>query len=139
MKAHFFVNDLTNSIVLFAAIMALLTQAQIRKIIPVLSRVDKSRLRTWHRLAGWIALGCFVINMGMGLIISTNPLSPLKPHHFAHSVLLPICAVAILSEIHDMNRKVYWIDRRALLGYSCFYGSSLFHVGKLYLSCPAMR
>jgi hypothetical protein len=114
MNALFFVKGSTGLIVFSAAVFALLTQLQIRKISPAILNVKDPVLLTWHRWAGWIALGGFVLNRMICQLLGVYPTFPFEARHFAHGVLSVLCAVAILSKIWVTRRKVKWGKKRIL-------------------------
>jgi hypothetical protein len=114
MNALFFVKGSTGLIVLLAAVFALLTQLQVRKIPPAILNVKNPVLLTWHRWAGRIALGGFVLTRMICQLVGVYPTFPLEARHFAHGVLSALCAAAILSKIWVTRRQVRWGKKRIL-------------------------
>jgi hypothetical protein len=114
MNALFFVKGSTGLIVFLAAVFALLTQLQVRNIIPVTFRVKNPVLLEWHRWAGRIALGGFVLNRMICQLVGVYPTFPFEARHFAHGVLSALCAAAILSKIWVTRGKVKWEKKRIL-------------------------
>lgn len=93
------VNGPVNMIILVAAIIALLTQPQIRIRIPSFFGVDLPVLQNWHCWAGRIALGGFVLNYMLFPLVGMHPATPADLRYSAHSVLSTLCAVAVLRKI----------------------------------------
>lgn len=121
MNVLLFVRGLIGLVVVSAAVTALLTQLQIRKILPAVLNVNDPVLLTWHRWAGRIAMGGFVLHRTMYLLVgvhlfqsNTYSFFSLEPRHFAHSILSALCAAAVLSKIWVTRRKVEQGGKRAL-------------------------
>jgi hypothetical protein len=114
MNALFFVKGSTGLMVVLAAVFALLTQLQVRKILPAILNVKDPVLLTWHRWAGRVALGGFVLNRMICQLVGVYPTFPFEARHLAHGVLSALCAVAILSKIWVTRRQVRWGKRRIL-------------------------
>ena len=140
MNVLFFVRGLISLIVVSAACTALLTQLQIRKILPAILNVKNPVLLTWHRWAGRIAMGGFILHRTMCLLVGVHLFQrnaylsfPLEPRHFAHGILSALCAAAVLSKIWVTRRKVKPGQKWALSS----WGVSVFIIGASFttLTC----
>jgi hypothetical protein len=114
MNALFLVRNLIGPIVFAAAVFALLTQLQIRNIIPATFGVKNPIFLKWHRWAGRIAIGGFVLNRMICQLVGVYPTFPLEARHFAHGALSALCAAAILSKIWVTRRQVRRGKKRIL-------------------------
>jgi hypothetical protein len=124
MDALFFVKGLIGLTVFCAAVLALLTQLQIQKRVPAIFGVKDAVLLEWHRRAGRVALGGFVLSRMMGFLLGAYPDFPFEARHLAHGALSALCAVAVLSKIWAARRQVRWGRKQALT-----WGASIFVLG----------
>ena len=102
MNALFLVKGSTGLIVCLAAVFALLTQLQVHKIPLAILNVKDPVLLTWHRWAGRIALGGFVLNRMICQLVGVYAVhgdaylaSPFEARHLAHSVPSALCAIGL--------------------------------------------
>ncbi|UCC63952.1 MAG: hypothetical protein JSV36_02505 [Anaerolineae bacterium] len=114
MDSLLFVKGLIGLAVFIAAIGALITQLQIRKKIPPVLRARPQVLRNWHLWMGRVALGGFVLNSTLCLLIGLYPAPRTDPRHLAHSILATLCVVFFLGKVWVTRRKVRWAMRRIL-------------------------
>jgi hypothetical protein len=124
MDALFFLKGLIGQTVFCAAVFALLTQLQIQTKTPAIFGVKDAVLLEWHRWAGRIALGGFVLSRMMGFLVGAYPTFPLEARHLAHGALSALCAVAVLSKIWATRHQVRWGRKRALT-----WGASILVLG----------
>jgi hypothetical protein len=114
MNALFLARNLISPIVCSAAIFALLTQLQIHNIIPTIYGVKNPVLLKWHRWAGRIAIGGFVLDRMICQLLGEYPTFPFEARNFAHGVLSALCAVAVLSKVWVTWPKGKWGRKRIL-------------------------
>jgi hypothetical protein len=120
-NALLFVKGLIGLIVFAAAAGALITQLQIRKVIPAIFRVKTPVLLNWHRWLGRVSLGGFVLNSVICMLIGFYPALRTDPRHLAHSLLSILCAVVFLGKVWVTRRRVRWgLQRIVPLGASLF-------------------
>ncbi len=126
MNTLLFVKGLIGLIVIVPALIAFLTQAQIRKKIPPIFKANNPALLKWHRWTGRIALGGFVLNSVICLLIGVYPAFPFTPRYIAHSALSVLCTFVFLGKVYVTRRKVKWGIKRIVP-----WGIALFalHVG----------
>jgi len=112
MDSLLFVKGLIGLVVFVAAIGALITQLQIRKKIPPVLRASPKVLRNWHLWMGRVALGGFVLNSAICLLVGLYPAPRTDPRHLAHSILATLCVVFFLGKVWITRRKVRWAMKR---------------------------
>lgn len=101
-----FVKGLIGLIVFAAAIGALITQLQIRKKIPPVFRAENAVLLNRHRRLGRIALGGFILNSVICLLIGFYPVMLTDARHLSHSILAFFCTVLFLGKVWITRRKI---------------------------------
>jgi hypothetical protein len=121
MDSLLFVKGLIGLVVFVAAIGALITQLQIRKKIPPVLKASPKVLRNWHLWMGRVALGGFVLDSTLCLLIGLYPVPRTDPRHLAHSILSTLCAAFFLGKVWITRRKVRWAMKRIL-----FWGTLVF-------------
>jgi hypothetical protein len=109
-----FVKGLIGVIVIVAAIGALLSQLQSRKLIPPVFRLVGPALLKWHRWLGRIALGGTVLNSVICMEIGLYPALRADSRHLIHIILGFALAIALLSKTWVMRRKLKWALKRAV-------------------------
>ncbi len=120
----FLVKGAINFIVCFALFIALLTRLQIHGKTPAFLCAGNPPLVKWHRWAGWITLGGFVLNRVISSYVGESPPFPLKLQHYAHGVFSALCAVAFLNKIRVTQREAKWAKQRVLT-----WGTTTFILG----------
>ena len=112
MDSLLLVKGLIGLVVFIAAIGAAITQLQIRKKIPPVLKASPKVLRNWHLWMGRVALGGFVLNSTLCLLIGLYPAPRTDPRHLAHSILATLCVVFFLGKVWITRRKVRWAMKR---------------------------
>jgi hypothetical protein len=112
MDSLLFVKGLIGLIVFVAALGALITQLQIRKKIPAILRAHPRMLRSWHLWMGRIALGGFVLNSMICLLVGLYPAPRTDLRHLAHGILATLGVVFFLGKVWITRRRVRWAMKR---------------------------
>jgi hypothetical protein len=121
MDTLLFVKGLIGVIVFAAAIGALVTQLQIRKKIPPIIRAKTPTLLSWHRWLGRTALGGFVLNSTICLLVGLYPALRADPRHLLHGLLAVLCAAVFLGKVWTTRGRIKWGMKRILpLGVTLF-------------------
>jgi len=109
-----FVKGLIGLIVFIAAIGALATQLQSRKLIPAIFRLKGPALLKWHRWLGRIALGGTVLDGMLCMEVGLYPALRTDTRHLIHMAFGVLLAIALLSKAWVLRRKLKWALRRAV-------------------------
>jgi hypothetical protein len=112
MDSLLFVKGLIGLIVFVAAIGALITQLQIRKKIPAVLRAHPRTLRNWHLWMGRTALGGFVLNSMLCLLLGLYPAPRTDLRHLVHGILGTLGAAFFLGKVWITRHRVKWAMKR---------------------------
>jgi len=107
-----FVKGLIGALVFLAAIGALITQLQMRKRIPAIIKAGPKVLRQWHLWLGRVALGGFILNSTICLLIGLYPTPRTDVRHLTHGILATLGAVLLLGKGWATRRRVKWAMKR---------------------------
>ena len=106
MDTLLFVKGLIGVIVFVAAIGALVTQLQIRKKIPPIIKAKPLTLLNWHRWLGRTALGLFVLNSVICLLVGFYPALRADPRHLIHGLVAALCALVFLGKVWTTRGRI---------------------------------
>jgi hypothetical protein len=109
-----FVKGLIGLIVFVAAVGALITQLQSRKLIPPILRLKPAALLNWHRWSGRVALIGVVLDGVICIEIGLYPVLRTDPRHLIHSVLGVLLAGFFLGKVWAVRRKLKWAMKRII-------------------------
>lgn len=114
MNTLLFVKGLIGLIVFVAAIGALVTQLQSRKIIRPVLRLKPAALLQWHRWSGRVALIGVVLDSVICMEIGLYPVLRWEPRHVAHIALATLLAGFFLGKVWVVRRKLKWGLKRII-------------------------
>jgi len=109
-----FVKGLIGLIVFIAAIGALITQLQSRKLIPPILRLKPAALLHWHRWSGRVALIGVVLDSVICIEIGLYPVLRRDPRHVIHIILGVLLAGFFLGKVWTVRRKLKWGMKRII-------------------------
>lgn len=118
-------------IFLCSALVAVLTQIQIRVDSDGSSNGEVSKLNSRHRWTGWLALCALVLILASSLIMGSGLPKILAQINLIHIPLMTICAVVYLRKVWvtkkmlklSMNQRFLWWGIMCTLG-MCFFAIS---------------
>ena len=112
MKSLLYINDTIALIVFCAAVIAGFAQLKIHNLSPAIPAVENAVLHKWHRWAGWLAIGGFVLNRMVYLRAGEALPAPFGPRSFAHGFLIALCVIAVLRKVWVTQNTVNWNRKR---------------------------
>ena len=112
MDSLVFVKGVIGVLVFLAAIGAFVIQMQMRKRIPPIIKASPKVLRQWHLWLGRTALGGFVLNSMICLLIGLYPAPRIDVRHLAHGILAAVGLALLLGKALATRRKVKWAMKR---------------------------
>ena len=138
MDTLLFVKGIIGVVVFVAAIIALLTQLQMRKRISPIIKASPKVLRSWHLWMGRIALAAFVLNSVICLLIGMYPAFRSDPRHLVHGLVASLCLVVFLGKTWITRRKIKWGMKRVVvlgivlfsLQLAVFMSATVFAIGE---------
>jgi len=129
MNVFYSLNNVTGLFVLGMAVIAVFAQSKIHNLSPAVPAVENVVMQKWHRWAGWLAIGAFVLNRMIYLSAGTALPAPFGSRSYAHGFLVALCALAVLRKVWLTQHAVNWSRKRIIT-----WWASAFILGASFLA-----